>query len=297
MLVFIAPWSAPCRRQMAASRTVARRLASRAGIYAVDIEANCRIAARYNIPQHSDPDHFFRGRGAHAIDRGPVGRHPRRRPEPLGAPALILPGLSGKRLSANPATSPQDVTPPAVSAQQRIRRLTGPWGPCRHILEFGAPGRDAPSMQKESVMSEHLLEVTDSNFESQVLNAAQPVLVDFWAPWCGPCRAVGPVVDQLAGKYADQMRFAKMNVDEEPGHTGTLRDQGHPDPAVFQRRTTGGPDHRHGFRRPHRRDHPQDQHRPGHRPAVQDAIKRTTTRRSRWASAFAIRKRKATTSA
>ena len=69
-------------------------------------------------------------------------------------------------------------------------------------------------------MGEHLLEATDQNFETTVLRAANPVLVDFWAPWCGPCKAIGPVVDQLAKKYGDRMGFAKMNVDENPATPG-----------------------------------------------------------------------------
>lgn len=60
------------------------------------------------------------------------------------------------------------------------------------------------------------LQVTDSNFEEEVLKCAQPVLIDFWAPWCGPCRAMGPIVDELAQEYAGQVKIAKMNVDENP---------------------------------------------------------------------------------
>ena len=59
-----------------------------------------------------------------------------------------------------------------------------------------------------------LLQVTDANFEEEVLKSELPVLIDFWAPWCGPCRMIGPIVEELAGDYAGKVKVAKMNVDE-----------------------------------------------------------------------------------
>ena len=60
------------------------------------------------------------------------------------------------------------------------------------------------------------LEFTKDNFEVEVVKSEQPVLVDFWAPWCGPCRAVGPIIDELATEYDGKVRVVKMNVDENP---------------------------------------------------------------------------------
>lgn len=64
-------------------------------------------------------------------------------------------------------------------------------------------------------MSE-ILEIDDDVFEKDVLNSDKPVVVDFWAPWCGPCRAIGPIVEELQATYGSTVKFVKVNVDENP---------------------------------------------------------------------------------
>jgi thioredoxin 1 len=64
-------------------------------------------------------------------------------------------------------------------------------------------------------------EVTDATFDSEVLKSDVPVLIDFWAPWCGPCRAIAPIVDELASSYSGKLKVVKMNVDDNPNTPGS----------------------------------------------------------------------------
>ncbi|MCD4787802.1 MAG: thioredoxin [Desulfobacterales bacterium PC51MH44] len=65
-------------------------------------------------------------------------------------------------------------------------------------------------------MAEGILEIDDITFDAEVLKSDKPVLIDFWAPWCGPCRAISPLVEQLAGEFGDKIKFVKCNVDDNP---------------------------------------------------------------------------------
>lgn len=70
--------------------------------------------------------------------------------------------------------------------------------------------------------SSHVISLTDDNFDQEVIKHKQPVLVDFWAAWCAPCRAIAPHIEELALKYEGQVKFAKLNVDEQPGSAGSM---------------------------------------------------------------------------
>ncbi|MHB1294189.1 MAG: thioredoxin [Anaerolineae bacterium] len=77
-------------------------------------------------------------------------------------------------------------------------------------------------------MGERIKHVTDASYQHDVLESETPVMVDFWAPWCGPCRMLAPVVDELAEEYAGRITFAKVNTDENPGVPSRLGIRGIP---------------------------------------------------------------------
>jgi thioredoxin 1 len=82
--------------------------------------------------------------------------------------------------------------------------------------------------------SEHTLTFTDGAFDQDVLNSEVPVLVDFWAPWCGPCKAMGPTVDALATEYAGKVKIGKINTDENPATAMRYQVRGIPTLLLFK---------------------------------------------------------------
>ncbi len=93
-----------------------------------------------------------------------------------------------------------------------------------------SPDHQAPAKETHSPQN-----VTDATFESQVLRSPLPVLVDFWAPWCGPCRMVSPAVEEIGKQHSGQMKVVKVNTDENPGYASRLGIQGIPTLILFSK--------------------------------------------------------------
>lgn len=83
-------------------------------------------------------------------------------------------------------------------------------------------------------MSEHISYVTDATFSTDVLQAQGPVLIDFWAEWCGPCKMLAPILDQIAEEYAGRLKVVKLNIDENPGTPANFGVRGIPTLMIFK---------------------------------------------------------------
>jgi thioredoxin 1 len=79
-----------------------------------------------------------------------------------------------------------------------------------------------------------LADVSQSDFQAEVLQNSQPVLVDFWAPWCGPCKMLGPIVEKVAASHAGKAKFVKLNTDENPSLSGEYQVSGIPCLILFK---------------------------------------------------------------
>ncbi len=83
-------------------------------------------------------------------------------------------------------------------------------------------------------MSDNVLELTEENYQTEIDITDSPLVIDLWAPWCGPCRAVGPIVEELASKFAGRIRVGKMNVDDCQSAAATFRVQAIPTILLFK---------------------------------------------------------------
>jgi thioredoxin 1 len=81
----------------------------------------------------------------------------------------------------------------------------------------------------------HVVEISDGSFETEVLKSDKPVLIDFWAPWCGPCRMIAPIVEELASENQDGIKVAKINIDDSPNTAATYGVSSIPTLMIFKK--------------------------------------------------------------
>ncbi len=95
------------------------------------------------------------------------------------------------------------------------------------------PGQPDPGLSEE-FMSDHIKHVSDASFDTDVLKAGTPVLVDYWAEWCGPCKTIAPILDDVARDYAGRLTVAKLDIDANPGTPAKYGIRGIPTLILFK---------------------------------------------------------------
>lgn len=127
-----------------------------------------------------------------------------------------------------------EVTVPAGSVEGATIKLTGAMK-----VTDGHEG-DILITIRIKAADEGVMEIADNNFDAEVLKSDIPVVVDFWAPWCGPCRMISPIMEKLSGQYAGKIKFCKINVDVNPGSASRYQAMSIPLLVFFKNGTEAG---------------------------------------------------------
>lgn len=154
-----------------------------------------------------------------------------------GDKPLLVAWYCGQEIARRPRPWGTDLPLAIEMLEQAVGENPMPADDARDDVTSEEEVKDSPVTDQPQVIYDAPVVVTDATFEQEVLNSDLPVLVDFWAAWCGPCRMVAPILDKLAKEFAGKIKIAKVDVDANPGLSQAFRIQSIPNLMIVKQRT------------------------------------------------------------